>query len=157
MSSTLLRKRDFYAGMAITLLGCAVALDSSINYNLGTLARMGPGMFPLMLGIVLAVVGGLIIGTAVTSPLDPEDCFLPKDKHWWAWSCILGGPILFVIFGERFGFLPATFACVFVSACGDRAATLKGSLILALGVSVVGSFLFVGLLQSPLPLLRWSF
>ena len=157
MSSTLLRKRDFYAGMAITLLGCAVALDSSMNYNLGTLARMGPGMFPLMLGIVLAIVGVLILGTAVVTPLDPEDRFLPKDKQWWAWGCILGGPILFVIFGERFGFFPATFACVFVSACGDRTATVKGSLILALGVSVVGSLLFVGLLQSPLPLFRWSF
>jgi len=42
---------------------------------------------------------------------------LPKPE-WRAWLCILAGPILFIILGSLGGLLPATFACVFVSALG---------------------------------------
>ena len=52
MFQTLLRKRDFYSGGLMTLLGAGVTLDSS-TYEVGSLTHMGPGMFPLMLGVVL--------------------------------------------------------------------------------------------------------
>jgi hypothetical protein len=154
--SNLLRKRDFYAGGVITLLGCAVTLDSATNYNLGTLTQMGPGMFPLMLGVVLAFVGVLILGTALVTPIGRNERILPADKQWRGWSCILAGPVLFIIIGEYFGLFAATFACVFVSALGDRTATLKGSLILAFSVALAGSLLFVYVLQSPFPMFKWG-
>lgn len=154
MLSDLVRKRDFYAGGVITLLGCAVTLDSATNYHLGTLTHMGPGMFPFMLGIVLAFVGVLILGTAVVTPLGPDERILPADKQWRGWGCILAGPVLFIIVGEYFGLFPATFACVFVAALGDRTATLKGSLILGFSVALAGSLLFVYVLQSPFPMFK---
>ncbi len=154
---TLVRKRDFYAGGLMVLLGGAVALDSVGNYELGTLTRMGPGMFPFMLGIVLTFVGLLILGAAVATPLGEDESILPADKQWRGWGCILAGPILFMIFGQFFGLFPGTFMCVFVSALGDRTATLKGSFILAFSVALVGSLLFVYLLQSPFPMFKWGF
>lgn len=153
---TLLRKKDFYAGGVMILLGLAVALDST-TYNLGTLTQMGPGMFPFMLGIVLTFVGVLITGTAAVTPLDPHERILPAEKQWRGWGCILAGPILFIIFGTYFGLFPATFMCVFVSALGDRTATLKGSFILAFSVALVGSLLFIYLLQSPFPMFKWDY
>ena len=51
---------------------------------------------------------------------------------------------------------PATFACVFVSALGDRTATLKSSLVLAAGVTVFGVLLFSYLLKVPFPIFRWA-
>ena len=50
--------------------------------------------------------------------------------------------------------MPATFTCVFVSALGDRTATLKSSLLLATGVTLVGGFLFSYVLKVPFPLFR---
>lgn len=138
------------------LLGVAVALDSS-TYDLGTLTHMGPGMFPLMLGIVLAFIGVIIFGTAVVTPLDPDERILPEQKEWWGWACILAGPILFIVFGEYFGMAPATFMCVFVSALGDRTSTLKSSALLALGITIPGVLLFSYLLQLPFPIFRWGF
>src|SRR5665213_1330636 len=93
---TLVKKRDFYAGGLMTLLGAAVTLDST-TYTLGTLTHMGPGMFPLMLGITLTFVGVLILGTAVASPLGNNERIMPEKPEWLAWGCILAGPILFII------------------------------------------------------------
>ena len=46
------------------------------------------------------------------------------------------------------------FACVFVSALGDKTATYKSSFVLALGVTFFGVLLFHYLLNIPFPLLR---
>jgi len=149
----LVKKRDFYAGSVMTLFGLAVALDS-MTYTLGTLTHMGPGMFPLMLGITLTFVGMLITGTALFTPLSNNENILPRQKEWRGWFCILAGPILFIVLGEFFGLVPATFACVFVPALGDRTATLKGSAILAAGVTFFGVLLFVYVLKIPFPMFR---
>jgi hypothetical protein len=153
---TLLKKRDFYAGGLMTLLGAAVTLDS-LTYTLGTLTHMGPGMFPMMLGVTLTFVGVLILGTAIVTPLGDDERILPEKPEWFAWGCILAGPVAFIILGEFFGLVPATFACVLIPALGDRTATLKGSAILAAGVTVVGVALFVYVLKIPFPMFRWGF
>jgi hypothetical protein len=151
---TMLKKRDFYAGSLMTAIGAAVTLDSYFGYTLGTLTHMGPGMFPLMLGITLTFVGVLILGTAMVTPLGPDESILPKEREWRGWGCILAGPICFIILGDFFGLVPATFSCVFVSALGDRTATLKGSAILAAGVTFFGVLLFSYVLKIPFPMFR---
>lgn len=155
MFGTLVKKRDFYAGGIMTLLGAAVTLDS-MTYSLGTLTHMGPGMFPLMLGVTLTFVGVLILGTAMATPLSDDENILPKDREWYAWGCILAGPVAFIILGEFFGLVPATFACVLIPAIGDRTATWKGSAILAAGVTVVGTLLFTYVLKIPFPMFRFG-
>jgi hypothetical protein len=150
----MLKKRDFYAGGLMTLLGAGVTLNS-MSYNTGTLMHMGPGMFPFILGGVLTFVGVLIFGTALITPLGENETILPKNKEWLGWACILAGPVLFILFGEFFGLVPATFSCVFVSALGDRSSTLKGSALLAAGVTFFGTLLFSYVLQVPFPMFRW--
>jgi uncharacterized membrane protein len=114
-------------------------------------------MFPLMLGVTLTFVGVLILGTAIVTPLGDDERILPEKPEWFAWGCILAGPIAFIILGEFFGLVLATFACVFIPALGDRTATLKGSAILAAGVTVFGVALFSYVLKIPFPLFRWGF
>ena len=155
MFQTLLKKRDFYAGGLMTLLGAAITLNST-TYSTGTLMHMGPGMFPFILGIVLTFIGVLILGTALVTPLSDDEAILPKNREWVGWGCILAGPILFIIFGEFFGMVAGTFSCVFVSALGDRTATLKSSLVLAAGVTFFGVLLFSYVLQLPFPMFRWG-
>ena len=155
LSSDMLKKRDFYAGGLMTLIGAAVTLNST-TYDLGSMTHMGPGMFPLILGIILTFVGILIFGTSLVTPLGKDEHILPRQKEWRGWFCILAGPTLFIVFGELLGMAPATFVCVFVSALGDRTATLKSSAILALGVTFFGVLLFHYVLQLPFPIFRWG-
>ncbi|MBS0248382.1 MAG: tripartite tricarboxylate transporter TctB family protein [Proteobacteria bacterium] len=152
-----LKKRDFYAGGLIVLIGVAVALNAYTNYNLGSLTQMGPGMFPFMLGIALTFVGLLILGAALVTMRDPSETILPEQREWRGWACILAGPVLFIILGEFFGMAAATFGCVFVSALGDRTATLRGSAILGVIVTVFGCLLFSYVLKLPFPIFKWAF
>jgi hypothetical protein len=50
---------------------------------------------------------------------------------------------------------PATFACVFVAAIGDREATLRSVTVLSAVVTVFGVGLFSYVLQIPMPILSW--
>ena len=152
----LLQKKDFYAGLAMVLLGGAVTLNSS-TYNLGTFMHMGPGMFPFMLGILMTFVGVLIFISGLLTPLEQGERILPESMEWRGWACILAGPLMFILFGQLFGMVAGTFMCVFVSALGDRTATLKGSAILAACITVTGAFLFSYILKVPFPLFRWGF
>ena len=147
-------KRDYYAGGLMVLLGAGAALKAS-SYPIGTLAQTGPGAFPLVLGIALAVVGILIAGTALASP-DSGERVLPANPQWFGWSCIVAGPILFIVLGTFGGMIPAIFACVFVCALGDKTATPKSSLVLATAVTVFGALLFHVVLQVQFPLLQWG-
>jgi hypothetical protein len=156
---TLVHKRDFYAGGLMVLLGCGVIVQTR-SYNAGTLMHMGPGFFPLILGVTLTLLGLLILGTAVVSGGGHER-ILPEQPEWWAWFCILSSPVLFIFCGLHGGMAPATFACVFVAALGDRTATFKGSFLLALGVTTVGVLLFAYVLKIPFQVfkpdvLEWS-
>jgi putative tricarboxylic transport membrane protein len=151
----LTRKRDFYAGGLMVLFGLVAALKGP-SYRTGTLMHMGPGFMPTALGIILIFLGILIAGTAIGVPAGEDEGILPEHPQWLGWACILAGPLMFIICG-RFGFIPATFACVFVSALGDRTATWKSALVLAAVVTVFGVAVFSYLLQMPMPLVKWGY
>ncbi len=151
----LLRKRDFYAGGLMMLVGL-VATYKGPSYQLGTLMRMGPGFMPMALGILLVLLGIIIAGSAVNTPEGEDEGILPEYPQWRGWGCILAGPVCFMIFGSIGGFIPATFSCVFVAALGDRESTLKSAFVLSLIITAFGVAVFSYLLQVPMPLLTWS-
>src|ERR1700722_8266869 len=148
-------KRDFYAGGLMLLIGLGIALKG-LSYRAGTLMHMGPGFLPTALGVLLAVLR-ITIFVAGLAPSEPggDQRILSEKPQWWGWACILAGPILFIILGRNFGMAPATFGCVFICALGDRAATWRGSVILAAVITVFGCALFSYFLQVPMPIFTW--
>ena len=153
----LVRKRDFYAGGLMILLGLGIALKGA-SYRAGTLMHMGPGFMPTALGIILVLVG-IAIGAAALSPSEGgehEESILPESPQWWAWLCILLSPVLFIVFGRYFGMAPGTFACVFIAALGDRTATWLSTFVLSTVVTIFGVSLFSYFLQVPMPIFTWG-
>jgi len=148
------RKRDFYAGGLMVVFGLYMALNGP-TYMLGTLMHMGPGFMPTALGVILTVVGILIAAPALGPRVPSEDRILPEQPQWFAWACIIAGPILFIICGSYGGLVPATFACVFVAALGDRTATYTGALGLATFITILGVVLFHFVLNISMPVLEW--
>jgi hypothetical protein len=153
-------RRDFSAGGLMILFGLIAAVNGP-HYRVGTLMHMGPGFMPTVLGILLVLLGIAIAvtatvgGDAAEGEHGSDGNILPPHPQWFAWLCILSGPLVFIIFGAIGGMVPATFACVFVSALGDKEATWKSSLILAAGITAFGVLLFHYLLQLPMPVLEW--
>jgi hypothetical protein len=137
----------------MVLFGLFAAVNGP-KYNLGTLMHMGPGFLPTALGVLLTCLGLFIAGTAATA--EGEEGILPEHPQWLGWGCILAGPLAFILFGKIGGMIPGTFACVFVSALGDRDATWRSALILAAVVTTFGVLLFHSVLGIPMPILRWA-
>jgi len=104
----------------------------------------------------MTFVGVLIFIAGLMTPLEEGERILPETMEWRGWACILAGPLMFILFGMLFGMSAATFMCVFVSALGDRTATVKESAILAACITVAGTFLFSYILKVPFPLFRWG-
>ncbi len=61
--------KDFWSGGMFCGFA-VVAILAARGYSLGTAGRMGPGYFPLLLGGLLAALGGLLIARSVV--LDGE-------------------------------------------------------------------------------------
>lgn len=53
-------RRDFWSGAMFSVFGVAFVISSQ-EYEMGTPARMGPGFFPAMLGVLLALLGLAVI------------------------------------------------------------------------------------------------
>ena len=49
-------QKDFFSGLMFTVLGGGFAIGAS-QYSLGSGAKMGPGYFPLILGVLLGILG----------------------------------------------------------------------------------------------------
>ena len=144
-------RKDFLGGLLMLVLGLLVWVQA-YGYNIGSLRRMGPGFFPLALGVILAVTGVLIMVTA-KPPGAPVDRLAPE---WRGWLCICAGIGAFVLLGQYTGLIPATFAVVFVSALGDRQNTILGAGVLGVVMTAACVVIFWWLLQVPFPLVHWG-
>lgn len=94
-------QKDFFAGLMFMVVGIAFAWGAT-NYNIGTGARMGPGYFPLMLGILLAVIGVFITFEAMV--VETEDGEKIGKAAWKPLFFIIAANL---IFGICIGGLPA--------------------------------------------------
>ena len=146
-------KRDYWAGALVTAIGL-VAIIEGRNYGVGTVTQMGSGFFPVALGGVMTLLGVLIAGTAYLSREPDHETFLPANPQWFAWACITSSPLVFILFGEYLGLLPATLACVFIAALGDKETTYIEAAKLSVVVTAIGIALFSYLLKIPFPIIR---
>ncbi|KMO14807.1 tripartite tricarboxylate transporter TctB family protein [Methylobacterium platani] len=137
------------AGGLMLLFGLAVMLEAR-TFGLGSLARVGPGLFPMIVGSALGLVGVLIAATPEAGT-EPEEGGRPD---WRGWACIVVGILLFVLLGEHLGLGPATFACVFVSALGDRQGNPRAAFLLALAMTAVAGLVFTLALKFQMPFWR---
>ncbi len=58
-------QRDFWSGLLFLVVGVVFAWGAT-EYSFGNSARPGPGYFPFSLGILLALLGGLVLFKALT-------------------------------------------------------------------------------------------
>lgn len=141
--------RDIVGGLGLTVLGLAAALVAR-DYEFGTLNRMGPGYFPIVLGILLALLGLLIAipaffrsGTSV-------------NVEWKTFALVMTSIVVFAASLKTLGLIAATVLSVIVSLLADRQTRWKGRLVIAAGVAVVTYLVFAVGLSMVLPVWPWS-
>ncbi len=146
--------KDLAGGLLMLALGAATAMQA-VSYDIGTLRRMGPGFFPLCLGILLALIGILIVVTT-RRPAEDVAQVASRAPEWRGWICICLSIAAFVILGRYGGLVPATFAITFIAALGDRDNSVLVAFGLAAALTLVTVAIFWWLLQVAFPLFRWG-
>ena len=58
-------QKDFWSGLMFIVVGVTFAVGA-LNYSFGSSARPGPAYFPFGLGILLAILGGMVLFKALT-------------------------------------------------------------------------------------------
>jgi hypothetical protein len=131
--------KDFWAGVLFAALGIA-AIAVGARYNLGTAARMGPGYFPRILGILLVVLGAIIALRGIKIPGPP----VPAWK-WRPTLVVLGSVVLFGLMVAKIGVAISTVVLIVASSAASHEFRAKEAIIagvllsaLAVGVFVVG-------------------
>lgn len=150
-------QKDFFSGLMFTLVGAGFAWGSLTHYTVGTGARMGPGYFPLLLGVVLMILGAFIVFYALVEHSPDGD-----RVGAFAWR-----PLIFVLganlaFGVLIGGLPsiglppmglvaAIFALTIISSRAGQQFVWREVLLLSTVLSVGSYLAFVLLLKLQIP------
>jgi hypothetical protein len=145
--------KDYFGGALMFSIG-VVAIVVGRTYPIGTLGRMGPGFFPVALGVILALAGLAIATSARFAEREVTKKALPPE--WRGWICICLSIVAFVVLGKYGGLVPATFAIVFISALADRQNTIKSAIVLALAIVATCIVVFWWALQMQFPLFGWG-
>jgi Tripartite tricarboxylate transporter TctB family len=152
-------KKDYYGGALMVVVGL-LAVYAGLDYRTGTPARMGPGFFPVAIGVLLAITGLLIAitarsesGATSTVAVGHGHGGLPDVRGG---ICIILSVLAFLLLGVYGGLVPATFAIVFISALGDRTNTITQAILLALSMCIVAVIVFWWALRLQLPLFQWG-
>jgi len=138
--------KDFWAGLIFIAIGSGFILLAQ-QYRLGDLHRMGPAMFPTLVGALLAALGAVValrsfvlVGAAV-----PRFYARPIGVSVLA-------IVLFGIALQWLGLVAAVAVLVLVGAQASREARLLETLALAAVMIAFSVAVFVWLLGLPLPL-----
>lgn len=149
-------QKDFFAGLMYLVVGGAFAIGST-EYNIGTGARMGPGYFPLILGVILSLIGLVIsFNATVKGPSDGD--LIGK----WAWRqvffilaanfafgiLLVGVPALGI---PGFGLIVAIYGLVVIASCARIGFSFKESLVLATVLAAGSYVVFVWALNLQFP------
>lgn len=126
------------AGAALIVVALGVFwLWHGMSYPLGSLTRMGPGFFPVSVGIVLIGFGVALVFDVRHSETPPPDV-QPRP-----FIAIFAGLLAFAFLLHQFGLVPATVVLIVLSALGDRPVRPLAIVGTAVVVAAIGYFIFL--------------
>lgn len=149
-------QKDFFSGVMFCVVGGAFAFGAT-KYSIGQGARMGPGYFPLLLGVILAILGAIILFKSLVVETEGGDKI-----GRWAWKplgFIIAANLLFgILLGglpsiklPAMGMIAAIYGLTFVSSYAGEKVNLKEVFVLATVLSIGSYLAFVVLLKLQFP------
>ncbi len=141
-------QKDFVAGLAFMGVGVAFAWGATF-YKIGAAARMGPGYFPLMLGVLMAIVGAVITFKALVVEAEGGDKI-----GKWAWRPLFYLIAANVVFGilltglrgiglPAFGLIVGIYALTHIVSQAQAGSKFKPTFILATGLAILCYLAFI--------------
>ena len=140
--------RDLIGGALLLLTGISFFWYGVEHYRLGSVARMGPGLFPVALGAVLALLGAILFVQAMLRP-----GALPEVRPARALP-VLGGIGVFALTIHPLGLIPAICLLVVISSLAELRFRPVTTLAVCAGMSLAAWLIFGVGLGLPIPMIR---
>lgn len=158
-----INKKEALSGSVLVLIG-GLTIVGSLDYSVGSLARMGPGYFPLAIGVIITLLG-LMLFFKLSDEKYPQEKLekniddlppLAFKKQIITWVLVVGSIVAFIVLSKYGGLVPATFSLVFISAVADNKNNLKVALSAATVLTLLTVAVFHFGLQLQMPLFTWG-
>ncbi len=149
-------QKDFFSGLLFMACGGAFAWGASA-YRLGTATRIGPGYFPLVVGVLLALLGAVITFKAiVVKTVDGDKIGALALKPLFF---IIAANLVFGLFLRglpeihfpELGLIAAILALTIIASMAGDDFKLKESLALAVVLAILSYVAFILLLKLQIP------
>lgn len=142
--------RDILGGLSLAALGLFAAWYAQQNFDIGNLTRMGPGFFPVGLGLILAVLGVFIALPAFFRGGERTSV------QWKTLALVTASLCVFAFTLKPMGLVFATFVAALTSSLADREITWRNRFLVSGGVSLITYLVFSLGLGMVLPVWPWS-
>lgn len=148
--------KNLFSGLLFMLVGSSFSWGA-LDYHVGSSARMGPGYFPLLLGVMLALLGAVMMLRAAWLQPDQGEAIGP-----WAWKPMVAIIAANLLFGVALGGLPGLklpalgliggiYLLTFIACLAGERFRFKEAGLLATALAAVSYLAFVLLLKLQLP------
>lgn len=145
-----MQKRNLYSSFFFLALSIFVFIEVA-GMPVGTLATPRNGFWPLIHGILLAVLSLILLGQAVKEKERKPLPFWTEPGSWKRVGMTLGALFVFGLVYEHLGFLLSIFFLIGFMARSIGSMSWLEALILAAASSLASYGLFGMLLDMPLP------
>ena len=136
--------KDFWSGLVFIAIAVAF-MALAARYRLGTAEKMGPGFFPIMIGILQAGLGAILLGRSFVLDGPPLERMRLSPL-----AITVVAVVLFGIALSWLGLAAAIAALVIVGSYADRSSRLVESIALAVALVFFSVAMFVWVLGLPL-------
>lgn len=143
--------RDLAGGGILLFLGVFIIWHAGTTLPLGTIRRMGPGMFPVVIGGLLVLFGALIAVPALWRRGN-----MPTIE-WRPALAVLAGIVAFGVAIRPVGIMPALILQLAVTSFAEQTFRPVALLVMAVTFPIVAYLIFSLGLGLPIPMLRWPF
>ena len=140
---------DLVTGALFIALGAFAMLYGS-RYAVGTASRMGAGYFPLLISCGLVLIGLVLVLRAIFSASGE----LIGAIGWRPLLLVLAGVAGFGLLIDRLGLLPAGVLLIVAARLADRDWRLVETALLALGLTLATTAVFLWGLGLPISFVR---
>lgn len=145
-------QRDFWSGLMFVVVGVVFAVGAT-NYSMGTSARPGPGYFPLILSVLMALLGGFVLFKSLTIEVEGGD---PIGAIAWRPLLVIVAAI--TVFGAalpRLGLVVTVPILILMTSLAGDEFKWKGVLATAIVLTVGSWAIFVLGLKLVIPMWPW--
>lgn len=144
-------------GAILIVFGAAFALGA-LRYDLGSFMDMGPGLFPLIVGLAIVGLGAALLIAGLLQPQADAPRF---DREAFARQMSVVGLVCaaLLVFGlliRNLGMFPAIFGLVLLVGLTERERRTLTSVLTAIGLALLAWLIFTRGLGLNIPAFRWG-